>query len=500
MFSKPFLTSFRHTSVISIPLLAVLLAGGLTPMQMASQATAQIKSQVAEFASQPVKVTATTVAPSTVGAKSQIQVGLLNADNQPVPAKEDSQYEVTITPPSGTSTSQTLFIKKGQNTSQFDFSPAQAGVTSITVRPLAQGVRADKAMFVVHPSAKALNKKKAIGPQGSLVWPDRANAKERFWAFDTSRLEFRTVAYSLTPSAPSPGPDNGGQPAKSSPILHVYVDNIADAHYANGKDSAVISAIYDSPDFSAAPSNIHIFFNLSTGALDPPIPLQIPKGAFKGEADLTSTSPADVHVTFTSSNPRFPTEGDTDFIVHFVPPIVQLNVPSKLSIVDNPSVTADFFDEHGIEMSIGQNYQISLRSEQSKLRFTPDSFQPPTGHAALFPTSVGSDTIDATLAHYPLQKLSIVITGWLVLGLCLGGGVAGGVAAYDKFKGSWLWRIFLGILGGAVLCWLYIYLALPSINANIAHNTFSVFFVALLGGYGGTTTLDFAAKKLNLGV
>lgn len=76
--------------------------------------------------------------------------------------------------------------------------------------------------------------------------------------------------------------------------------------------------------------------------------------------------------------------------------------------------------------------------------------------------------------------------------------MAGGLAAYNKFKGSWLWRIFLGILGGAVLCWLYLYLALPNVDAGIAHNTVSVFFVALIGGYMRTTVLDFAATKLGL--
>jgi hypothetical protein len=73
----------------------------------------------------------------------------------------------------------------------------------------------------------------------------------------------------------------------------------------------------------------------------------------------------------------------------------------------------------------------------------------------------------------------------MVLGLCFGGGLAGGLAAYDKFKGSWWWGIFLGILGGAILTWLYLYLALPSVSLAIAHNTFSVFFVAVLGGYLG---------------
>jgi hypothetical protein len=55
---------------------------------------------------------------------------------------------------------------------------------------------------------------------------------------------------------------------------------------------------------------------------------------------------------------------------------------------------------------------------------------------------------------------------------------------------------FIGILGGSVLCWLYVYLALPNINTNIAHNTFSVLLVALIGGYMGTAALDLVANKL----
>ncbi len=83
----------------------------------------------------------------------------------------------------------------------------------------------------------------------------------------------------------------------------------------------------------------------------------------------------------------------------------------------------------------------------------------------------------------------------MVVGLCLGGGMAGGLAAYNKFKGSWFWRLFLGILGGAVLTWMYIFLALPNVGGNLAHNIISVFFVSVVGGYLGITVLDLAAKR-----
>jgi hypothetical protein len=62
-------------------------------------------------------------------------------------------------------------------------------------------------------------------------------------------------------------------------------------------------------------------------------------------------------------------------------------------------------------------------------------------------------------------------------------------------KGSWFWRVFLGILGGAVLTWMYVFLALPNVGVNLAHSIISVFFVSVVGGYLGITVLDLAAKR-----
>ena len=54
----------------------------------------------------------------------------------------------------------------------------------------------------------------------------------------------------------------------------------------------------------------------------------------------------------------------------------------------------------------------------------------------LFPVSWGSDTIQAFVANYTVQPLATVLTGWMILALYLAGGVAGGLAAYNKLKGS----------------------------------------------------------------
>ena len=92
----------------------------------------------------------------------------------------------------------------------------------------------------------------------------------------------------------------------------------------------------------------------------------------------------------------------------------------------------------------------------------------------------------------------VEVTGLTVILLCLGGGIIGGVCAFNALKGSLPWRIFLGVVGGAVLAWLYVYLALPKTESRIAHNLVSVLFVSILGGYLGLQALDFAARQVGL--
>jgi hypothetical protein len=282
--------------------------------------------------------------------------------------------------------------------------------------------------------------------------------------------------------------------------LHISLSDPGGTYHANGTDAAVITVVFESPDSSPAPVDIHIWFKWTNGSLNPPQPLQIKKGTFSATTQLNSSSPAEIRLTFVNSSPAYQAQGDTDVVLHFVPMGAALIGPQQLSVVDNTPVMLVFYDGNQNPVAPGKNWSVTLRSTQSKLHFTPASFEvqaaSPSGSTLLFPVSWGSDTVEAVVANYSIKPLTLVITGWMILGLCLAGGVAGGLAAYNKLKGSWMWRIFLGILGGGILCWLYVYLALPNVEANIAHNTFSVFFVALLGGYGGISVLDFAAKKL----
>jgi uncharacterized membrane protein YeaQ/YmgE (transglycosylase-associated protein family) len=498
MLSRAFVRNFERVCALFILLVAAAPGRSLLWAQLTGQARAQISRQATLQSAQPAKVSLKILTTNImVGARPQAQITLLSANDQPVPAKEDWQCAVSLRFPSGNSTSQTVLIRKGESVGRFEFSAVEAGLTSISVQPKVAGVRSDKTEVIVRPAKRKVTQRMLRGqPLPGYALPSLKRA-------DSASAQLRTVSLKSSANAPDPGPDNQTPAPGNSPVLHIFVNDVGGTFIANGTDAAVISAVFDSPDFSPAPTDINLWFSLSNGSLDPPQPLKIVKGSFSGQTHLTSPWPADIQVSFVSSTPGYKAVGDTSFVVQFVPVGVAILGPEKLSVVDNAAVMIVFFDGQGNPVPPGKNWAVTLRSKESKLRFAPQSVQvepnSPTGSAVLFPVSFGSDTIEAVIANYTPQPLPIVITGWLVLGLCLGGGVAGGLAAYDKFKGSWLWRIFLGILGGAVLCWLYVYLALPSVDVNIAHNTFSVFFVALIGGYMGTTVLDFAVKKFGLG-
>lgn len=469
------------------------------PRQLPDQAKNRIRSQAAFGATRPVKVHLKMLAQDVVtGTKPQFEISLLNASDEPVATQADVTCEISIHYASGRSVSQTLSIKQGQTSVDSAFLAEEAGLTSILIRPLPTDMRSDRVDVIVRPAAKAKKKRVHRAVSASPSFDDHADIADEPRNRPNSLLNQASLASAfeeLTPELSQPQPGTS-----ASTVLHILLNDPSGSYRANGKDAAVISAVFESPDLSPAPTDIHIWFHWTNGSLSPRQPLVIRKGSYSAETQLTSLWPGDVQFTFVSSTPRYQTQGDTDSVIHFIPPGAALVGPDRLSLVDNTPIMIVFYDAQQNPISPGKDWLVTLQSSKSRLHFAPRSFQvlanSPVGSASLFPVSWGNDTVQAVVANYTIQPLNVVISGWLVVGLCLGGGVAGGLAAYNKFKDSWMWRVFIGILGGAVLCWLYVYLALPNVSANIAHNTFSVLFVALIGGYLGTTALDLAAKQL----
>jgi hypothetical protein len=452
--------------------------------QIPAQYRDQIKAQ-AEFSSkQPVRLILKLLDATVPGKPTRVQARLLNSDGSPVPSASDSNLMVEMRLPSGKTEAQKAQIKKGSSEVEFSITPSEPGYIELYVRPSVGNLRPALVDFIVRAPSKrpaALNITPSYGASPSL--PAHAN-----------RL---VLASFPVPQEPIPTARNSR--VRRSPVVHITVGDAAGYYIANGKDSAQITATYESPDLQPAPANIHLWFKwTNSGTLDHQ-PLQINKGEFSATAHFTCVWPADIHFSFGSSTPVYAVVGDTEFTLHFIPTGVALVGPNQLSLVDNTPVSIVFYDANNNPVAPGKKWNISLHSSESRLHFAPGAIEvasdSPTGSAALLPVAWGADTIEAVVPNYQTRPLKVVVTGWLVVILCLAGGVAGGLAAYNKFKGSWVWRVFLGILGGATLSWLYVYLALPNVISAIAHNMLSAFFVSVIGGYLGTSVLDLAAKR-----
>jgi hypothetical protein len=481
----------------------VLFGTRASHAQISAAVEDQIKQQAASLASQPMRLALNLPSKEVaVGNTTQVHVTLLSADNRTVPANRDWHVDVELQLPSGAKTTQSLVIPRGKDSADVQISSKELGLASITASPTTPGLRPARTDFLVLP-ANAAPKTAANGKKPSSYLIPLHNREKKLATFAATD-GFQPVRFEIPKEPSDPGAVPGSaQINGNSPRLHISVDNAGSDFIANGTDPAVISAYFESPDGKPAPRNINVWFTFTRGSLSPGA-LQIPKGSYSGATQLTSNWPGDVHVAFVNSNPAYPAEGSTDFDVQFVPLGVVLAGPDKLSVIDNVPVLVVFVNDRG-PIAPGRDWPVTLRTSQSKFDLAPGSLivkgNSPLGSAMLLPRSVGSDTIEAVVSDYEPVPLAVMITWRAVLALCLGGGVLGGIAAYQQFKGSWFWRVFLGLVGGAFFSWLYVFLALPTMVAgnsvgNIAHNTISVFFVSIIGGYMGTRALDFGARKL----
>lgn len=486
---------------------ASLLAAPLPP-QLSKQQREQVRQQSMDFASQPARVSVKALTQGTkVGETSRLEITLMTPNDEPIAAKEDQALEVSLTSPSGKVSTKDLTIKKGQSSAPFEFLANEHGLTSVTVRSKAGGIRPDKTDVLTVPTAGPKRPGKIAKTKSSsklFALPNGFDSLVRVMGTADSRSARFQLAGFSSPTILRPKAliqQNDSAQSNNSPEIHIQVNDTGSDFFANGKNAAVISAYFESPNGTPAPRDIHIWFTWTNGQLDPR-PLRIAKGEFSGEAHLTSHWPATVHVRFVSISPSYDVKGDKEFDLRFVPPGFAIVGPERLSVVDSEPIMVVFSNEQGVPIVTGADWKVTLHSTQSKLRFVPGLVEVKNdsalGATSLFPLSVGHDKIEAIVPDYQPKPLEIVITGWFVLFTCIVGGLAGGLAAYGTLHGSFWWRLFFGVLGGLILSWLYIYLALPKVDINVAHNPFSVMFVSIIGGYLGITVLDFAAGQFRL--
>jgi len=196
------------------------------------QYKAQISRQVAIIATQPAKVSAKLLtAGIQLNSRPQVEITVLNADNQPVPAKQDWQFDISIQFPSGKPATTTAWIKKGDSSGQFDFLADEAGLVSVNVLPALRGVRADKIDLIVRRPQKAKKRKSAKTSSFSGLAVPFSNGPHA----GPARLVL--AGFTAIPD-PDSNPQNDAQSAPNAPVLHISVSDLGGSYFANGKDAA----------------------------------------------------------------------------------------------------------------------------------------------------------------------------------------------------------------------------------------------------------------------
>jgi hypothetical protein len=498
--------------LLLLPGLIACCAGNLASAQSKAQMQVQMQQQVRIVSQQAMKVDVRALAQGRkVGEKVLIQVSLLNADNQPVGASQDYRMEVELIGPSGKPTTQDVEIKSGQSSSQFEFDTREAGLTAIRVHPADSSLLGGSSSLLVAPVARISRaakktKRRANVPAATVAKPaawsrPRAAAKNSLLGSNGlpgGRLQVVGLNLSLgqqnsSPAAPATFPSD-------TPRLMLEVGGGKTEFLADGKDAAKITAFFMDPNGAPAPSDILVWMRWSNGEFVQN-PLKILKNSYSGEAQLTSGSPVQAEVSFVASSPHYEVGGPTTFTVRFAPPIygVILLGAEKMSLVDSQPVFVRFFDHQGNPISTDRKRRVMLYTDNAKIHLRPDILDVDAGSSGdrslILPTSLGAAVIKASTDGYKPFELKMRVTGWFVIFLCIVGGILGGICAFGKLQGSKLWRVFTGVVAGAVLTWAYVYGALPLVDSAIVHNTVSVLFVSLIGGYLGTQVIDVVAKK-----
>jgi len=449
------------------------------------------------------------VASAVIHSNVSVKVFMRNADNQPATWERPCTLNLEVTFPSKRVERHQIVIPAGQNSGSAAFVAAEYGVTHIRVAEATDSLlSAGNTVFIVSPSRR--NAKSVIRrttPTGAS-WrdfrfvptkhPRLTLASWKSSAGDETSLEPQNPVADPAATLPAEPP--------TTPQLLLVNSTGKEEILSDGKDFARVSVYYMAPDGKGAPSDILLWMSWSNGTFNPQ-PMVIHRGEWTAEGRLVSGSPVQATISLVSSAPKLPIHGGSAIHVVFFPPIYGFGPATsesvvKMSLIDREPLVGCFFDDQGRCIQTDRKRHVNVTSTNPSLHVEPDSFDVSAndGTATFYlePTWSGTASLDMWTPGHNKQRISIEISLWLVVALCLVGGVAGGIAARDTLRGSIWWRCFMGIVGAIVLVWLCVFTVVPQTHSMIAHSLISVLVVGIVGGYGGTRVLDLAAKKLGV--
>src|SRR6266404_1171741 len=297
---------------------------------------------------------------------------------------------------------------------------------------------------------------------------------------------------------------NPVQLALQGPQLMLRVSGERDSRVrADGVSYERIGVYYI--DSQPARFPVEIWLTWSHGEVKPN-PLVIKKGERFAEAHWTSGSPVETaSVAIAGIKPAIPVNGVREAHIKFVEPVsgvAFLNAPATMSIVDDYSLHARFYDLGGNFVKTSDKRKVTVSAHSPIVRFRPDvrdtdwDFQ-----TDLIPTGWGKAEIAVATPGYPPFTHTIVITYLEVLWLCMAGGLLGGLMhVFISPNARWGRRFtasfMVGIPAALLACWAYVVRALPIAPAGILHSRIAVLGVSLLAGWAGVFVFHKVAVAL----
>lgn len=227
-----------------------------------------------------------------------------------------------------------------------------------------------------------------------------------------------------------------------------------------------------------------------------PNPLIIRKGERLAEARWTSNSPvAGATVTIADVKPSIPIDGARDATINFVEPIAGIafyNPPAVMNLGDASTLRARFYDFAGNFVKTNDKHQVTVSLSNSNLDCdlctgeTDENFTTDVTARGWGPTEITVST-----PGYPPFTQNILIKYFVVLWLCVGGGVVGSLAdllANRKMLRGWIsvGSFIVGIGLAFLACAALVLLAPSGAPDGIMHSRAAVLTVSLLGGWTGT--------------
>jgi hypothetical protein len=254
---------------------------------------------------------------------------------------------------------------------------------------------------------------------------------------------------------------------------------------------------------------VEIWLTWSHGEVKPN-PLVIKKGERFAEAHWTSGSPVETaSVAIAGIKPAIPVNGVREANIKFVEPVsgvAFLNPPATMSIVDDYSLHARFYDLGGNFIKTSDKRKVTVSTGSPIVRFKPDARETDWDFQTdLIPTGWGKAEIEVATPGYPPFTHKIVIAYLGVLWLCMAGGLLGSLADVLIGRNARWGRRFtasfmVGIPAALLACWAYVVLVLPIVPAGILHSRTAVLGVSLIAGWAGVFVFRKGATALGMEV